>query len=173
MRFVFIQKHTRIWRITTMCRVLEVSRAGYYAWRARPLCERVKTDRVLTAKIREIHDQVKHRFGSPRVRMELQALGFCAGKHRVARLMREAGVRATPRRRFRVTTDSTHQYPVVPNLVQRQFAVAHYAVNQTWVADITLSRRGKAGSISQCSWTSPCAASWGGRCGPASRRSSP
>jgi putative transposase len=138
MRFAFIQSHARIWRITTMCRVLEVSRAGYYAWRARPLCERVKSDQILTDKIRAIHEQVKHRYGSPRVRMELQALGFSAGKHRVARLMREAGVRATPRRRFRVTTDSTHQQPVVPNLVARQFDVAqHVRVNQTWVADIT------------------------------------
>ena len=138
MRFAFIQSHARIWRITTMCRVLEVSKAGYYAWRARPLCERVQTNHVLTAKIREIHEQVKHRYGSPRVRMELKALGFPVGKHRVARLMREAGVRATPRRRFRVTTDSAHHNPVTPNLVRRQFAVVHHAhVNQTWAADIT------------------------------------
>lgn len=138
MRFAFIQSHARLWHITTMCRVLEVSRAGYYAWRARPLCERVKTDQVLTNKIREIQQQVKHRYGSPRVRMELRALGFPAGKHRVARLMREAGVLATTRRRFRVTTDSTHQEPVAPNIVARKFDIEHHArTDQTWVADIT------------------------------------
>jgi len=138
MRFAFIQSHARTWRITTMCRVLEVSRAGYYAWRARPLCERVKTDQVLTAKIEEIQDDVKYRYGSPRIRMELQALGFRVGKHRVARLMREAGVLATVPKSFRVTTDSAHQEPVAPNLVARQFDVAdHPQVNRTWVADIT------------------------------------
>lgn len=137
MRFAFIQTHAQRWRITTMCRVLEVSRAGYYAWRARPLSPREKTNQLLTAQIRAIHEQVKHRYGSPRVRVELEARGFVAGKHRVARLMREAGVRATPRRRFRVTTNSAHQAPVAANRLARQFAVAHHAVDQTWVADIT------------------------------------
>jgi len=137
MRFAFIQTHAGTWRITTMCRVLEVSRAGYYAWRARPLCERGKTDQVLTTTIHGIQRDVKRRYGSPRVRMELRALGFPVGKHRVARLMREAGVLATTRRRFRVTTNSVHPDPVAPNLVARQFAVAQHAVDQTWVADIT------------------------------------
>ena len=82
-----------------MCRVLEVSKAGYYAWRERPLCERVKDDRVLTARIRAIQQAVKQRYGSPRVRMELRALGVRCGKNRVARLMREAGLQAETRRR--------------------------------------------------------------------------
>ena len=138
MRFAFIQSHAQRWPITTMCRVLEVSRAGYYAWRARPLCEHGKTDQVLTAQIRAIQHRVKRRYGSPRVRRELKALGVSVGKHRVARLMREAGVSATVRRRSRGTTDSTHHEPVAPNLVARQFSVAaHAQVNQTWVADIT------------------------------------
>ena len=122
MRFAFIQAHARIWRVTTMCRVLEVSRAGYYAWRARPLCERVKTDRVLTAKIREIQRAVKQRYGSPRVPQELRALGFTCGKHRAARLMREAGLAAQPGPRFvPATTQATHAEPVAPNVVDRQF----------------------------------------------------
>jgi putative transposase len=114
MRFAFVQAHARIWRVTTMCRVLEVSRAGYYAWRARPLCDRVKADRVLTEKIREIQRQVKRRYGSPRVRMELRSLGFACGKHRIARLMREAGVLAKARPRYRVTTESGHAEPDRP-----------------------------------------------------------
>jgi putative transposase len=80
-RFAFIQSHARIWHITTMSRVLEVSRAGYYAWRVRPLCARVKTDQILTTEIEDIQKQVKQRYGSPRVRMELKALGFVVGKH--------------------------------------------------------------------------------------------
>jgi putative transposase len=137
MRFAFIQTHARIWRITTMCRVLEVSRAGYYAWRVRPLCERVKTDHLLTEKIEGIQGDVKRRYGSPRMRMELEALGFPVGRHRVARLMREGGLLAITPKRFRVTTSSAHQEPVAPNLVARQFDVADHAVDQTWAADIT------------------------------------
>ena len=138
MRFAFIQSHARVWHITTMCRVLEVSRAGYYAWRARPLCDRVKMDTALTAKIREIQAQVRGRYGSPRMRMELKALGFPVGKHRVARLLRETGGRARRVAAFRVTTQSAHTAPVAPNRLARQFALAqHPAVNRAWAADIT------------------------------------
>ena len=141
MKFVFIQAHARIWHIVTMCRVLEVSKAGYYAWRARPLCERVTADRVLTAKIREIQEQVKQRYGRPRVRMELRALGLPCGKHRVGRLMREAGLNATSRRRFRVTTQSDHAHPIAPNVLARQFSLECNpqlaAPDRVWAADIT------------------------------------
>jgi transposase InsO family protein len=139
MRFAFIQSHAHRWHITTMCRVLEVSRAGYYAWRARPLCGRGQTDQVLTDKIKAIQDKVEYRYGSPRVRVELRTLGFAVGKHRVARLMREAGVLATaPRPRFQATTDSAHGEPIAPNLVARQFDVAdHPQLDRTWVGDIT------------------------------------
>jgi putative transposase len=138
-RFAFIQSHARIWRVTTMCRVLGVSRAGYYAWRAQPLCERVKEDRVLRAKIEEIQKQVKQRYGSPRVRMELRALGFACGKTRVARLMREAGVPAKRAPAFRpATTQSAHREPVAPNVVDRQFALAENPEpDRTWAGDIT------------------------------------
>jgi len=141
MRFVFIQAHARIWRVTTMCRVLQVSRAGYYAWRARPLCDRVKDDRVLTARIREIQRQVKQRYGSPRTWKELRALGFTCGKNRVARVMRHAGIRAKSARAFRVTTQSKHQQPIAPNRLDRQFSLdtnpqlAH--ADRVWAADIT------------------------------------
>ena len=141
MRFAFIQSHAHIFHITVMCEVLAVSRAGYYAWRARPLPERVKDDQRLTEEIREIHEQVQHRYGSPRVRMELKALGFPCGKHRVARLMREAGLRAKSARTFRVTTQSAHQQPVAPNVLSRQFSIdtnpALRTPDRVWAADIT------------------------------------
>ena len=138
MRFVFIQMHARIFHITTMCRVLEVSRAGYYAWRARPLCERVQEDRRLRDRIREIHQEVQGRYGSPRVHQELRALGIPCGKHRVARLMRAAGLRAKSTPRFRVTTQSDHAAPVAPNVLNRQFAVATAAApDRVWAADLT------------------------------------
>ena len=138
MRFTFIQSHARIFHIATMCRVLEVSRAGYYAWRARPLCDRVKDDRVLTAKIREIQKQVKASYGSPRTHQELKALGFKCGRHRVARVMREAGIRAKSARKFRVTTQSEHAYVAAPNVLDRQFSLEqHPQPDRTWAADIT------------------------------------
>src|SRR5829696_7911246 len=126
MRFAFIQSHARIFHITTMCRVLEVSKAGYYAWRARPLCDRVKEDRVLTEKIHQIQQEVKNRYGSPRTWMELKALGFQCGENRVARLMRRAGLRAKSARKFRVTTQSDHEQPTAPNVLDRQFALERH-----------------------------------------------
>ena len=138
MRFVFIQAHARIFHIATMCRVLEVSKAGYYAWRGRPLSERVKANRMLTEKIRAIHEQVQHRYGSPRVRMELKALGMPCGKHRVARLMREEGLAAKSTPAYRVTTQSAHAQPIAPNVLDRQFALASNPLpDRVWAADIT------------------------------------
>ena len=138
MRFTFIQSHARIFHIATMCRVLEVSKAGYYAWRARPLCDRVKDDRVLTARIREIQKEVRGRYGSPRTFQELKGLGFKCGKHRVARLMRRAGIRAKSARKFRVTTQSEHTNPVAPNVLDRTFSVEqHREPDKAWAADIT------------------------------------
>ena len=138
MRFVFIHAHARIFHITTMCRVLEVSRAGYYAWRARPLGERVKENRWLRERIREIHQEVRGRYGSPRVHQELRALGIACGKHRVARLMRAEGLRAKSTPRFRVTTRSDHGERVAANVLDRQFAVPTVpAPNRVWAADLT------------------------------------
>jgi transposase InsO family protein len=79
-----------------------------------PLCDRVKEDRVLTEKIRRIQQQVKRRYGSPRMWMELKALGFRCGENRVAPLMRQAGLRARSARQFRVTTPSAHERPTAP-----------------------------------------------------------
>jgi putative transposase len=138
MRFQFIQAHARIFHVVTMCRVLEVSKAGYYAWSARPLCERMKADRVLSARIRAIQAEVRQRYGSPRVRMELRALGFACGKKRVARLLKAAGLNAKPARRYRVTTHADERRAAAPNHLDRAFAVGpQIAPNDVWTADIT------------------------------------
>src|SRR5947208_14285141 len=106
-----------------MCRVLEVSKAGYYAWRARPLAARVQEDRRLRARIRVIYAEAKGRYGSPRVYQELRALGLPCGKHRTARLMRAAGLKPKSARRFRVTTQSEHAHPPAPNVLARALPV--------------------------------------------------
>ena len=138
MRFVFIRAHERIFHITTMCRVLEVSRAGFYKWRAQPLAERVKADLVLAARIRAIHRGRRRAYGSPRVHRELREQGVRCGEKRVARVMRAEGIRAIGSRRYRVTTQSGHREPVAPNHLARRFSVATQAQpNRAWAADIT------------------------------------
>jgi len=137
-RFAFIQAHAGIWHVRTMCRVLEVSKAGYYAWRARPVSARRQSNAALTTQLRVLHHRLKRRYGSPRLVTELHALGVRCGKNRVARLMREAGLRAKSARRFRLTTQSQHRVPVARNLLARRFAVAsHPRLHQTLAADIT------------------------------------
>ncbi len=97
MRFLFIHAHKRIFHIMTMCRVLEVSRAGYYKWRAQPLSERIKEDQVLAARIRAIHTGRRRSYGSPRVHRELRDLGIRCGEKRVARVMQKEKIRASVR----------------------------------------------------------------------------
>lgn len=138
MRFVFIRAHERIFHITTMCRVLAVSRAGFYKWRAQPLAERVKADAVLAARIRAIHTGRRRSYGSPRVHRELRDEGIRCGEKRVARVMRQEGIRAITPRRYRVTTQSGHRAPVAANHLARRFGVAAQpGVNAAWAADIT------------------------------------
>lgn len=138
MRFVFIHAHARIFHIRTMCRVLQVSRAGYYAWRARPLCQRVQADRQLSDRIAQVFQHAQRRYGSPRVHQELRARGIRCGENRVARLMRLHDLRAKSAPRFRHTTQSAHQEPIAPNRLGRAFAVAHIAApNRVWAADLT------------------------------------
>ena len=138
MRFVFIHAHERIFHITTMCRVLEVSRAGFYKWRAQPLAERVKADAVLAARIRAIHTGRRRAYGSPRIHRELRDQGVRCGEKRVARVMREQGIWASTPKRYRLTTQSGHREPVAANHLARRFAVgAQAGTNAAWAADIT------------------------------------
>jgi transposase InsO family protein len=112
-----------------------VSRSAFYAWsKSTPSKRQVANERVL-AEIRAIHSEHEARYGSPRILDELRDRGHEVGKHRVARLMRENGIWARIRRRFRHTTDSNHRLPVAPNLLEQNFTAT--APNQAWVGDIT------------------------------------
>src|SRR6185295_11565434 len=121
--------------VAMMCRVLEVSRAGFYAWRTRPQAIRVGQDQRLAVEIASIYAESHRRYGSPRVHAELRGRGRTTSRKRVARLMRTQGLRARHKRRFRTTTDSAHEFPVAPNIVKRKFEAD--APNKTWVTDIT------------------------------------
>ena len=135
MRCRAIRAHAGRFPVTLMCQTLAVSLSGYYAWVARPESRRTAENRQLLAQIRVIHAESRSTYGSPRVHATLQAQGQRIGEHRVARLMRASALRAKTVKKWRATTDSAHQYPVVPNTLNRQFAVAH--PNQVWAGDIT------------------------------------
>jgi hypothetical protein len=124
-----------------MCRTLAVSPSGYYAWVARPESRRAAENRRLLAEIRVIHAESRRTYGSPRIHATLQAQGQRVSTHRVARLMQAGRIRAKTVKKWRATTDSAHPYPVVPNTLNRQFAVA--APNRVWAGDISAPcRRG-------------------------------
>jgi putative transposase len=138
MKANFIVDHAAEFHITTMCRVLEVSKAGYYAWGKRPPSARADANGQLTLDIAMVHEWSRGTYGSPRVHEELTAHGGTSSVNRIARLMQEEGIGVRPRRGFRVTTDSNHAHPVAPNTLDRQFAVeARGGLNQVWVGDIT------------------------------------
>lgn len=118
-----------------MCRLLRVSRSGYYAWRRRPESSRRATDRALMAAIRRVHEESKGVYGSPRVQAALVAEGIPVGRHKVARLMRLARLRGCPKRRFRVTTQRDPSHPVARNRLKQSFSADR--PNQVWAADIT------------------------------------
>ena len=119
-----------------MCDVLSVSISGYRAWkRGGKLNRKRLTDRQMLMLIRAIDKELKHAYGSPRITKELRDRGFPASKPRVERLMKENGIRARHKRRYKATTDSKHTLPIAKNLLDRNFTPA--APNQVWTADMT------------------------------------
>ena len=136
MKYAWIDTQRPNYALTEMCPVLSVSVSGYRAWKRGGTPDRCRlTDAQMLALVRAIHDELKGAYGSPRMMLELRARGFSASKDRVERLMRENGIRARHKRRYKVTTDSKHTLPVAPNLLDRNFAPT--APNQVWTSDIT------------------------------------
>jgi transposase InsO family protein len=119
-----------------MCATLSVSLSGYQAWKRGGTPNRKRlTDAQLLALIRAVHAELKGAYGSPRMVREIRGRGFPASKARIERLMRENGIRARHKRRYKATTDSRHNLPVAPNLLDRQFTPC--APNRVWTADLT------------------------------------
>lgn len=135
MKFSFIHAEKARFPVALLCRELEVSRSGYYAWAERPESARAAGDRVLTVEVAQVHHESSRRYGSPRVHRELQARGRKVSEKRIARLMRQEGLVARKKRRFVRTTDSNHGYPIAPNVVARDFSPP--APNHSWAGDIT------------------------------------
>lgn len=136
MRFAWIEEHRATWPVAVQCAVLDVSRSGFYAWRERPLSGQSQRRELLLEEIQAIHhERRKDVYGSPRIHQELTARGRRCNVKTVARIMKERGIRAKTARTFKVTTDSKHDRPVAPNVLDRAFGQT--APNQAWVSDIT------------------------------------
>jgi putative transposase len=132
----FIDTNREHWPVRLLCETLEVSTAGYYAWRQRPTSAAEQRRVALVVEIRAIHAAAKARYGSPRIHAELAARGQTCCVNTVAKLMRDEGIVAKTARKFRcTTTDSHHDLPVADNVLDRQFNPC--AANETWLADIT------------------------------------
>ena len=141
MRYRFVQGHLGRFPVAALCRVMNVTRSGYYAWQRREPSERQKQDMTLLVQVRQFFERSKRTYGSPRILRDLKAAGFDCGKHRVARLMRQAGLRAVVATRLRLMTDSKHALPVADNLLNRDFEAPK--PNLKWASDITYLRTGE------------------------------
>ena len=118
-----------------MCRVMKVSVSGYYKWKHRVPTAREEYNKFLVNEIKKVHGISKRRYGSPRITKELKMQGIKVSQPLVAKLMKKEKIRSIIKRKFKVTTDSSHNYPVVENKLQREFTVP--ASNRAWVSDLT------------------------------------
>jgi putative transposase len=134
-KFEFIDVEKAHYPVAMLCGELEVSRAGFYAWRGRPQSTRACEDEKLTLLVRSAFETGRTYYGSPRVHRELRAQQVLIGRKRVMRLMRAQGLQARVRRRYRCTTMSDHDQPIAPNLLARNFQPA--LQNQSWASDTT------------------------------------
>lgn len=135
MRFAFIDVEKASYPLWLLCRVLRVSRSGYYAWRSRVPSQRDLDDEQLRPKVVEAFKVGRGTYGSPRVLTELVEQGIEIGRRRVARLMGEMGLQGVSPRKFRVTTDSDHAHPIAENVLARNFEAS--GPNEKWTTDIT------------------------------------
>ncbi len=145
MRFAFIQAEKAEFSVRAMCRTLEVSPSGFYAWRRRPPSAHAQRDQQLRVLIRASHEASRCRYGSPRVHEDLIEQGEPVSRKRVVRLMQADGLQARVRKRFTCTTMSDHDQPVAANLLAQEFMAS--APNQRWVGDTTEFVIGRSGKL--------------------------
>jgi putative transposase len=150
-KFGLIQTEKATYPVRVLCRALQVSASGFYAWCRRGLSSRAREDAVLKVAIRAAHAASHRTYGSPRILADLKANGQRVGRKRVARLMREEGIEGQRKRRFRATTDSRHSLPVAANHLNRDFSAS--APNEVWSLTSPTSGPEKAGCSWRRSWT--------------------
>ena len=135
MIFDFIKNHEKIFPIEKMCKVLQVSQSGYYRWKNNFISNRIQKMNVLKEKITTVYFESKQRYGSPRITIELNVLGYKISRITVAKYMKQLGLYSKLSKKFKITTDSKHNYLVVENVLNRQFLVSQ--PSKAWVSDIT------------------------------------
>ena len=135
MRYACIHRRRAQYSVRMMCRLLKVSRSGYYDWRSRGESTRTRRDRQLMPLVRQVHFESRGVYGARKVHRELLASGQACGRHKVARLMRQAGLKGCPKRRFRRLEDRLPSYPVAHNLLQQDFTAKR--TDERWASDIT------------------------------------
>jgi putative transposase len=135
MKFQFVAKYEGKYPISRICVLLDISRSGYYAWKNRKPNQREHVNQAMLDHIRRIHKMYRKAYGSPRVYLQLKSEGYSCNRKKVARLMRQDGLRGQRKYRRVITTNSNHSFPVAPNLLNRDFHAEK--PNQKWVGDIT------------------------------------
>lgn len=135
MKYGFMKEHNEQFSISLMCKVFDVSRSGYYDWLTRSPSKQEQANKILDEKIKLIYNENRQRYGSPRVTRALKQHAIACSHTRVERRMKYLGLRAIAKRKFKVTTDSSHKRPVFSNVLDRDFSAT--AKNQKWVGDIT------------------------------------
>jgi putative transposase len=118
-----------------MCKVLKLTRSGYYAWCNRKLSPRTQENEILSQEIKQIHQASRQTYGSPRIHAALVMKGWQVGRQRVVRLMAKLGIGARPKRKFKAMTDSEHDWPIAKNVLDRDFTTTE--PDRAWVADMT------------------------------------
>ncbi|MGE7917307.1 IS3 family transposase [Lysinibacillus xylanilyticus] len=131
----FIQQHRHEFRVAKMCEVLGVSRSGYYEWLNRPKSNQKERKEKLTSQIKRVYLDSRRNYGSPKVTKQLNSEGVSVSQKTVSRIMKEEGIRSKTVKKYKATTNSKHNLPVYPNLLDQQFKVER--PGQAWVADIT------------------------------------
>lgn len=134
-KFEFIDRHISRFPVKNMCKILHVSTSGYYKWRNRAISKRDQHNLILLEEIKKIHYRNKKRYGSPRIAKELEASGFHASEKLIRKLMKSASLKSVFKKKYRITTDSSHKYPVAKNILDRKFTTSNK--NEAWVSDIT------------------------------------
>ena len=135
MKYSFIKNIELIFSIEKMCKVLEVSSSSYYKWKDKSISNRTLIKNEIKQQITSIYFGSKQRYGSPRITVELHSLGYLISRITVAKYMKELGLRSKLSKKFKVTTNSKHNYLVVDNVLNRQFLVN--LPSKVWVSDIT------------------------------------
>ena len=135
MKYRFIKNHEHEFPIEKMCSILKISSRGYYKWKKRSISKKALKKNKLKQKIKTLYFEFKQRYGSPRITAELQALGYRISRVTVAKYMKDLGLRSKLSKKFKVTTDSKHNYLIVDNVLNRNFAPTE--PSQVWVSDIT------------------------------------